>query len=310
MWQEPMWAYLLHLGFNMWNDVAWYAEYTKAGGTLLCEEECWDELVEFMAACGINTCVIDIGEGVCFQSHPEIAVKGSWSIEKLKKKLADMRTLGITPVPKLNFSACHDEWMGEYARAVSTRWYYDFCRDIIEEVTDIFGKPSLFHIGMDEETFNHQKDYSHAVVRQNDLWWHDFYYLVEQVENNGARAWIWSDYIWDHTELFLRKMPKSVLQSNWYYGRFNPHESENMGIKSYRILEENGYDQVPAGSNWSCSENFERTVDYCKNVVSPDRLKGFLQTSWKPTVADRKYRHYEAVDLLKQTKRLYSLGEK
>ncbi len=162
---EPMWAYLLHLGFNMWNDVEWYAEYTKASDKLRCDLELWDELVPFMARSGINTCVIDLGEGVQYQSHPELAVKGSWSVDFLKKKLDEMRVAGITPIPKLNFSASHDEWMGEYSRALSTHWYYDFCSDIINEVIEIFDRPPLFHIGMDEENFGNQKDYSYVAIR-------------------------------------------------------------------------------------------------------------------------------------------------
>lgn len=305
MKQEPMWGYLLHLGYNMWNDVNWYTEYGGASDTLRCDVKLWDELVRFMAKSGVNTCVIDLGEGVQYQSHPELAVKRSWSAEFLKKKLVRMRDAGITPIPKLNFSTGHDEWMGEYARAVSTRWYYDFCKEIIDEVVDIFDNPPLFHLGMDEENYHNQQDYSHVVVRQNDLWWHDFYYLVDLVEKNKSRAWIWSDYLWDNPETFLKKMPKSVLQSNWYYGRFTPQELDGMGIKSYSILEENGYDQVPTGSNWECSENFGRTVEHCASHIAPDRLKGFLQTSWMPTLTERKYRHLEAIDLVAQAKRRF-----
>ena len=41
-------------------------------------------------------------------------------------------------------------------------------------------------------------------------------------------------------------MPKSVLQSNWYYGA---EFSEKIGyVKAYLDLEEYGYDQVPTGS--------------------------------------------------------------
>lgn len=300
-----MWSYLLHLGYNMWSDREGEAEYTKASAVLRCDTPFWDELAVFMAKSGVNTCVIDLGEGVRYESHPELAVEGSWSIEFLMKKLDALRALSITPVPKLNFSACHDEWMGEYARAVSTPRYYDFCADIIEEVCGIFDKPALFHIGMDEETYNHQKNYGYAVIRQGDLWWHDLYFLIEQAEKHGARAWMWSDYMWEHPELFLKKMPKSVLQSNWYYGRFSGRELDSPGVTAYQLLEENGFDQVPTGSNWSCSENFGRTVEHCSRIIAPGRLKGFLQTPWKPTLAEQKYRHFEAADLLLRSKQQY-----
>ena len=81
-----MWGYLLHLGYNMWNDVNWYTEYGGASDTLRCDVRLWDELVRFMAKSGINTCVIDLGEGLKYESHPELAVKRSWSSDFFKKE--------------------------------------------------------------------------------------------------------------------------------------------------------------------------------------------------------------------------------
>ena len=49
--------------------------------------------------------VIDVGDGVRFDSHPELALSNSWSKEKLAQKLSEARELGLTVVPKLNFSA-------------------------------------------------------------------------------------------------------------------------------------------------------------------------------------------------------------
>jgi hypothetical protein len=43
-----------------------------------------------------------------YPSHPELAVKGSWSPEKMKSELARLRALGLEPIPKRNFSASHD----------------------------------------------------------------------------------------------------------------------------------------------------------------------------------------------------------
>ena len=66
-----------------------------------------------------------------------------------------LRALGIEPLPKLNFSTCHDAWLGPYSRMVSTPAYYDVCRDLIDEVAELFGGPRFFHLGMDEETAQH-----------------------------------------------------------------------------------------------------------------------------------------------------------
>ena len=104
-----------------------------------------------------------------YESHPELAVNGSWSREALEKEIAYAKSLGIELIPKLNFSACHDIWLGEYSRMLSTRVYYQVCADLIAEVCDIF-KPRFFHLGMDEETEEHQRNYDYCVIRNHDLW--------------------------------------------------------------------------------------------------------------------------------------------
>jgi hypothetical protein len=274
-----MWGYLIHLGYNMWreSDSQKKGKYTNASDILRFDKEIWDEILEHMVAAGVNTVVIDLGEGVKYESHPEIAVEGSWNVDFLRTELAKMRKMGLNPIPKLNFSTAHDEWMGEYSKCVSTQKYYEVCKDLINEVVDIFDKPELFHIGMDEETFKHQRYYNYLVIRQGDYWWKDLYFYIDLIEKQGVRPWMWSDCIWNHQEEFIKKMPKSVLQSNWFYGLFSAeHEIYKTYIGAYTILEENGFDQVPTGSNYSYSHNFPDTVEFSKESIAPERLKGFL----------------------------------
>jgi hypothetical protein len=161
-------------------------------------------------------------------------------------------------------------------------------------VSTLFDHPRFFHLGMDEETFENQTSYAYAVIRQHDLWWHDFQFLVKEVEKWGARPWIWSDVYWRHPEAFDQHMPKSVVQGNWYYG-----ESFKEGIrevKAYLDLEEKGYDQIPTGSNWSTDKNFGNMVSYLSGKISPTRLKGFLQTPWHPTLETFRTHHLNAVE--------------
>ena len=209
--------------------------------------------------------------------------------------------MGLEPIPKLNFSTAHDAWMGPWARCVSTRPYYKVCRDLIAEVMDLFDGPRFFHLGMDEETAAHQKHYAYAVMRQHELWWQDLAFYVHQVDKRGARPWVWSDYVWHHPEEFFQNMPASVLQSNWYYG--SSFADDQVGATTYRALETHGYDQVPTGSNWSCPENFPSTVDYARRHVAPQRLLGFLQTVWRPTVEECRDRHIEAIDIAAKARR-------
>ncbi len=314
---EKYWGYLIHLGYNMWEDCGPehrvhpdekidYPPRTK----LRCKEEVWDYIIEKLPEYGINLLVIDIGEGIKYESHPEIAINGSWSIEKFKKKLKRIRELGIETVPKLNFSAAHDVWLGKYSRMVSTDIYYGVCRDLIEEVIEIFDKPKFFHLGMDEETYGHQKHRLYAVVRHGDLWWHDLYFFINEVEKRGVCAWIWSDYIWNHEEEFLKRMPKSVIQSNWYYGIDFDLNNEKISkyIKAYIALEKAGFKQIPTGSNHSYFENFEKTVEFCKRNISDENLIGFLQTVWRPTVKEWLENHIKAMEGVKIAKEKYYLA--
>ncbi|MCL6520472.1 MAG: Tat pathway signal protein [Armatimonadetes bacterium] len=297
MKDDRIWAYLIHLGFNFWADreaPEWNLPHITARPYMRFNRELWERLIPKFAEAGINTLVIDLGEGVRYESHPELAARDAWTVKELKAELAHLRNLGIEPIPKMNFSACHDVWLGPYSRMLSTDTYYGVCRDLIQEAIEIFDKPRLFHLGMDEETAAHQAMYDYVVIRQHDLWWHDFLFLVEQVEKGGARAWIWSDYLWVHPDEFIAKMPKSVLQSNWYYGEsFSPEISY---VKAYLDLEKHGYDQVPTGSNWTVPTNFGDTVKFAKENIAPERLKGFLQTVWRPLLPDCFERHIRAIE--------------
>jgi|GEM_PF-2352825 hypothetical protein len=133
------------------------------------------------------------------------------------------------------------------------------------------------------------------------LWWKDLYFFIDILARENVRPWIWADYIWHHREEFLRKIPEDVILSNWYYGsEFN--EDINYA-KTFIDLEEGGYKQIPAGSNWSFSDNFPNLVDYCIKNISEENLLGFLQTSWLPTTWSYIDGHIDAIDKVKEAKK-------
>lgn len=278
--QNPLiWSVLLHLGRNMWGDTP--RAYTPPVDKFSCDEKLWIELTEKSAESGLNMIVIDLGEAVKYQTHPELAVEGAWSVDQLRADLERMRKIGLEPIPKLNFSSCHDFWLGEYARMLSTPTYYKVCADLIKEVTEIFDHPRFFHLGYDEENYENQRSYDYVIVRQGELWKHDFLFFVDECEKNNVRPWIWADYVWSHPD-FIEWAPKSVVMSNWYYGNdFNPES--NARAKTYLDFDAAGFDQIPTGSNWSNDLNFGQTVEFCKKNLSKERLLGYLQTPWKFT---------------------------
>ena len=115
----------------------------------------------------------------------------------------------------------------------------------------------------------------------------DFYTIIGEVLKNGSRPWVWSDYYWHHPDLFLKFMPKSVLQSNWHYGE--SFDANIPFVKAFLDLQKYGYDQIPTGSNAEKSEVcFFNMVQFCEKNISDSKLLGYFQTFWKPTT--EKYR--------------------
>ena len=292
VYHEFRWAMLVHFMTN-WS----YEEGNTIGGNnpekvwtspaspkMRFDYKVYREYLEDMKKCGVNTLIIDVGDALIYKSHPEIAVEGAFTYEEMERELDYMASMGFELIPKLNFSTAHDVWMKEYSRMVSTPKYYEVVRDLINEVSELF-KPKFFHIGMDEETYDNQKTYDFAVVRQNDLWWHDFYYIVDCVEKNGARAMMWSDYARHKPDEFVAKCPKSVVQNVWYY--FTKYgdgieEKYRIRVMPLSLFEEAGFDQMPAGSIEYEQDCLPKLVDYSLDVISNEHLIGFMQTTWEP----------------------------
>ncbi len=294
--KKMIWSYFLQLSVHMWDDEdsaprGWYLPKTYNENNN-CDIALWDEMVRFIAERKFNTCVIDVGDGIRYESHPEVSAPDAWSKDFMKQKVAEMRAQGIEPVPKLNFSAGHHTWLHEYRRMLSTPTYYRVCADLIAEVCEVF-KPSLFHLGMDEETYAHQANRQMAVVRNADLWWHDAFFLFGECEKHGVRPWVWSDYYWDQPELFTKNMPKSVLQSNWFYAVLKDYPKDHpcfRYIDAYERLDELGYEQVPGCSTYSTDCNELGTFLYAKNRLNPELLRGILTIPWYGNTSDDEYR--------------------
>ena len=265
-----------------------------------------------MKECGVNTLIIDVGDALRYKSHPEIAAEGAFTPEELSRELDYMNSLGFEVIPKLNFSTAHDVWMKDYSRMISTQIYYDVVKDLIDEVCEIF-EPRYFHLGLDEECYENQKRYDYAVVRQNDLWWHDLRFFVDCVEKHGARAMMWSDYARNRPEEFVEKCPKSVVQCVWYY--FNKYGDDIDEIYKCRImpidaLERAGFDQLPTGSIEYDHDCLPRLAEYCADHISREHLIGFMQTTWAPCLPDWQYMLDKGNDATRDAINAYEAAKK
>lgn len=298
MKNDMMFGYMMYFSDHMWDDEntpprAWYLppNYSENNAT---EVEAWDETVHFLVEHKFNTVLIDVGDAIRYESHPEISAPNAWDKDFLRKKLNEMRKVGIEPIPKLNFSTCHHTWLKEYRRMVSTSVYYRVCADVIREVCEVFDSPRLFHLGLDEEdTVGNQRFREAVHIRSKELWWHDVYFYLGEAEKQGARPWVWSDAAFENPETFVERMPKSVLQSNWYYNSFKEWPADHWhskAIRTYELLDKNGFEQVPTCS--ACegvTANIMQTLAHGKAVLSPELLRGYLIAPWTRTTMNTIY---------------------
>ena len=150
---EPdfIWSYLAHFGVNSWRDVPLETQDQSkpepwltrcCANRVRFDEDSWRRISDRLAKVGCNQIIIDIAEILKYPSHPELAVEGSWEVEKMRAEIARLRGMGFEVIPKLNFSACHDTWLKEYGRMVSTRKYYQVCEDLIRDVLGRVAAPT------------------------------------------------------------------------------------------------------------------------------------------------------------------------
>lgn len=300
-------AFLIQFTTNLWSDPVDH---------LRLDERVLDAVLHALPNAGINTVIIDLGDAVQYSSHPELALKDSWTPEKLINKLDLMRAIGLTPIPKLNFSACHDGWLHEYSRMVSSASYYEVCLDLIAEACRMFAYPAYFHIGMDEEDFTNQADMDIAIIRGSALWWHDVNLFAHACREQGARAMMWADICLKRIEEVKRYMPSDMILCHWYYANIwneedelPPHkhwagasdyyrsflsadeirDTEDGLLKAYFLkkaglykkIDALGFDQLPTGNSLGQEGNFESMLRLTPSMIRPEHLLGYIQTTWK-----------------------------
>ena len=315
---------------------------TNNGGkkdTIVFEDEAWEKILEACAKAKINTLLLEVGDGICYGSHPELEVKGAWTRQRAHAEVKKARDLGIEIIPKLNFSALHHSWLGEYSKMVSTATYYTVCRDLIHEVYEIFEHPQYIHLGMDEEDEIHVPAYNQLnVFRTGDLLWHDLQFLFDCVRETGATPWIWSDFLMNYPEVFREKIgTKDLLISPWYYNAIreehyslfeeHPHPYY-FGFGPYKLMEKikyveddpylvkyrqvmlpaakDGFKFVPCPSNVFdspyCTQDL---LEYFHDGAPEENILGYMTAPWKATTMSNLEAILDAIQLLVEARAKY-----
>lgn len=294
----------MHLGGNMWQKPGNAKTYKKERidwlyrDYLVTDDATWRTVTDFLPSCNINTLLIDMGEAVELKSHPELAVKGSWSQKKFKDELKRLRSIGLEPLPKFNFSTCHNAWMKEMMYKVGTKEYYAFCNDIINEACELFDGPALFHIGMDEEDWasQHINGHSFIVTKSPEQFAEDTGKLFDTCRRNGARPWMWAGVsafeYYGNEKRFTEAVGKDVVLSNYHYGSIHVDADDmyaSPSVKHYKSLEQLGYDQIPCASAWSEPTSNLRTMNFAKKHMDDSKLLGFMSAPWHLTIPEMLY---------------------
>ncbi|MBE6700385.1 MAG: hypothetical protein E7582_00640 [Ruminococcaceae bacterium] len=326
-----IWGLFATLGHNMW---------TKEDQKLTFSENAWNKIVDAAHEAGINTIILDLGEGVRWETHPELAKAGAWGREKIKSEVLRLRDMGIALVPKINLSTCHDLWLGPYRTEISKPVYYQVVRDLINECYDLFLEPEYIHLGMDEEgDLTHQVCYSNLIrYRKGDLLWHDLNWMFDCVRSTGATPWIWADFCMNDFDNFVKNVStENLLISPWYYFAFKEehfryHEEGSAGyINAQRypynfmnikyeedkpllkLARENmvpaakaGYDMVPCTSDcYECEYNTPELFEHIKFNAPEERIKGFMTAPWGHTVDANVEKILKNISLLAEAKKKY-----
>ncbi len=321
---KKMLAILVHLSRNMWG----FRE------TMDFDDAVWEKTLQKAADCGFNTIVLDVGDGVAYDSHPEIRVNNAWSKERVKAELDRCRKLGLTLIPKLNFSATHDHWLRQYADMLATDTYRKVADDLIREIYEMFGGPAYIHLGMDEEN----EIYIHNNQRPGKLYWEDMRSLVDSVKATGAKPWIWADPLFEKPLMYATNFaPEEVVISPWYYHAFRPEHftptdaapeyvnyygREQFARLNLRYVEDDpfhsvfrsialplmqkGYCYIPCASVCNrCAYNTPELVEHFVNGAPDDQLLGFMTAPWGPTQEDNWEKIAQSLELMGEAVKNY-----
>ncbi len=327
--QEKMWALLVNLGI-------WQGGEDESSGTFKFDQSAWEDILDKAKDAGVNTIVLDCGGAIDFPSHPEITMEGAWSREKLKQEIERCRSKNIIVIPKMNFSAIHDNWLGEYNWMVSTSIYYKVCKDMINDAYEIFEHPQYIHIGMDEEDERHARACKGvAIYRKPDQYYKDLRYLVACVKETGAKPWMWHEPLFFNTEMYQKHIGvDEAILSPWSYNalykeHWTPISSRQEYIDYYskppykelnlQYVEEEpyfvnfrdkalplvkeGYKYVPGMSPYNkCDISIEDVIKYFRDGAQDDQIEGFIMTVWWFMTEERKHHYEHALNLLKEAK--------
>lgn len=227
----------------------------------------------------------------------ELSWPFAYSKEEIKHIVNEANALGVEIIPMFNHlghaSACREingkhvvldqNPMYEYMFD-SYGWVWSFQRDDVynllkkvrDELIEVCGKGSYFHIGCDEVySFGHNKDkavqmaeYINKITTElkakgrRCIMWHDMMLSADEFEGYTAT----SDK--EVSDILINSLDKSIIIADWQYS----YHGENW--KTSKKLQECNYDVVCCP--WDSQSNINEAID---TAVS-NNLYGIIHTTW------------------------------
>lgn len=330
---KKIWGIMAYLSRNQWSPITDEISWADDFG---------DYLIDQCEKNGMNAILLDVGDGVQYSRHPELALKNSWSAERVHEEVQKCRAKGIELIPKVNFSTDHAFWLKDYYRMTSSSIYYKVCHDIIEEIYELFEQPKYIHIGMDEENYSMLQKFDYVVLRKGELLMHDLKFLIDEVNALGAKPLMWADVFLSNPESFVAHIPvDDVILMPWYYHAFKREHStpvkvwwEILGMENQvnymehpeykqgrRFIEDRpehvrfretaapymkyGYKYIPTPSVWGRNDyNTEELVEYFRDgAPSDDQIVGFITAPWGRIASlEAKERYDKSIRLLREAR--------
>ena len=232
------------------------------------------DLLELMAGAGMNLLVVDVEDGVQYQSRPELTRHYSVPIEQLRTLADAARGHGIDVVPKLNFAKSgrnfHDMWMKPHWDHVS--WlkgideYFQVAADVIAELAEVMGPGRFFHVGMDEDHYRSLEQYADVIER-----------LREIVTGLGLRTIVWNDSCHhgrtkvaqvhaDKCRAAEEHISKDIVHVLWDYGRAHPEIVERVAGRGFEV--------------WGAPGTTAKMVTDWRQALEANGGNGLLMTRW------------------------------
>ena len=230
------------------------------------------EVVEAMAAAGMNLLVLDVADGVKYKSHPELKRPYSIPMRSLRRICTAAGRNGIEVVPKLNFARSHyhqhNQWFRPHANDrghFDDERYWTTAFEVIDELIDAVKPKRFFHVGMDEDHSRSYTQYAEAICA-----------LHAGLRRRKLRTVMWKDaHDWPpiqcHTEKALfaeRRIPTDIVQIPWCYSSVLTRPVRRLARKGFEV--------------WGAPGRDVRQVRDWRQTLLRYGGKGILLTQWIP----------------------------